>query len=119
MNGRLAESAEVKRLCAALARDYRVMFLLADGPAGQDVVWRMEVARGQGVRIALGAAPLPADITVRSDYRAMVRASQSARAGGQPQNTAAIDGDPDAIAQVAHVLAVARATATVDVEFSV
>jgi len=117
MNGLLAGSPEVREMCARLARDYLVTYLLSDGPGGEPVAWRMELERLHGVRVALGLASQPADVTIRGDYAAMVRAAQAARAGRLPETGAAIEGDPAVVGQVAQVLAAARAAATVDVEF--
>jgi pimeloyl-ACP methyl ester carboxylesterase len=116
MNARVARAAEVQRRCAALGRSYIVAYVLTDAPLGASAHWRVEAGPGSGVRFALG--PATADVTIHCDYRAMLAATQDARAGRPASPPGArTEGDAEALRAVAEILALARAAATVDVDF--
>jgi acetylornithine deacetylase/succinyl-diaminopimelate desuccinylase-like protein len=116
-NARLATAQDVRRETAKLDRDYRIAYALSDGPGGATVHWQMGFDRGGTAWLALGAPATPADVTIRSDYRAMVLASKAAREGRRVPDPSTKEGDTTILQRIAPALAAARAAATVDVTF--
>jgi pimeloyl-ACP methyl ester carboxylesterase len=116
-NARLAAAPGVRAECAKLDRDYRIAYVLSDGPGGATVHWQMGFDRGGTAWLALGAPSAKADVTIRGDYDAMVRASKATREGKSAPAAFETEGDPGTLQRIAPALVAARAAATVDVEF--
>lgn len=117
MNRALQASPAVQAACARLQSDLAVAFMLSDGPGGGAVHWCVMCSRQSGIVMGLGPTTRAADVVVRSDYRAMVRASQGARTGEGGASPMVVDGDPVVVATVMRLLALARTAGVVDVEF--
>jgi hypothetical protein len=117
MNHLLQDSAEIRQMCGNLDRDYLVLYSLGGGPAGATVFWQVHFSRSAGLTFELGAPSDPADVTIKGDYHAMVRATKATREGRKLDNPTTMEGDPTVLQKVSEVLAAARRVATVDVRF--
>lgn len=116
MNRILAADADSKAECAQLARSYWMVYELNDG--GRTVWWSVEFNPNRGVRFSLQAPDTDApDLLYRGDYRAVVKATQRAKQGGDGEEPVTTHGDPGVMAVIGPAFAAAGRAATIASEF--
>lgn len=114
MNALLEDAPEVREACAGLSRPRTMAYRLTSGPTGADVHWTLSFS--DTARFSLQEHPAP-DICFVGDWRRMIQASQSARTGEPLDPQLDIEGDAAVLAEIGPVMEIARAVATVPVEF--
>lgn len=116
MNGLLAEDADSKSECAKLDRRYWMVYELAD--AERTVWWSVAFDPALGVRFSLtppaSGEPL---ILYRGDFRAVVKATQRLKQGGDAALPVTTHGDPQVLTIIGPAFAAAGRAATIASEF--
>jgi hypothetical protein len=115
MNALLRESEEVRAACRALPAPRTWSYRLADGPDGRDVDWTVRFA--DTVEFGLVPPEGRADVVFTGDWARMMRTTKASREGRQEDPGVTVTGDRAVVAETQAVLKVARAVATLPVEF--
>lgn len=113
MNALLEDNAAVRAECALLLKPLTLGYELVDGPRGETVYWSMAFTD----TVRFGLEQVDADLLFRGDWGRMLRASKSARDGGQEDPGVAPVGDLEVLTTIGPAFAVAQSVATVPVQF--
>ncbi|WP_068800738.1 hypothetical protein [Pseudonocardia sp. HH130630-07] len=117
MNALLRDDPTVRAACARVPGRRVLAYRLADGPGGRDVHWTVTVGgTGGTVRFGLDEVPDP-DVLVVGEWPRMIRATRASRDGVEQDPGCTAEGDTAVLAEIGEALAVARAVATLPVEF--
>jgi hypothetical protein len=114
MNAILRDSEPVREACSRLPVPRTWTYHLADGPDGRPVDWTVRFAD----TVEFSLEPVAdADVVLAGDWAQMMRTVKAGREGRQLDSGATMTGDAAVVAETSPVLEVARAVATLPVEF--